>query len=499
MSLVRGRRTAAVLAGGALVAGTFATLAPAPAAQAETGDPAVDAAVSWLDAQLGEDDLFTYPDPYDDFQPTTDVSTTIDAGLSIAEVGGDQAVLDRIVSGLQAVQDDFLGESAGRYGKLAHFYQEAGVDATALVDWLEEAIDDETGLVGSETKASAYAHPFIVRALDRAASSDTAVATSALVDAQCPDAGWGYWSGGDCFAGVDATAWALVTLVEQAGDPQVDAAVASGLTWLLSQQNEDGSFEGYAGPDSNATGLAATALSVAGDDAAATAAADWVRGRQLTGATCDLEAAGDGGAIAYTDTSLTDAVEFGIGDASGEWILATAQAFPALQLATPAAGSLAVTGPQFARPGAKVNVTVDGIAPGARACATLGSASADFVGTDVSQAALLTLPKASRRYPATLRVAGETATTQIHALGKKRLGLRYKKNVKRGAKQVVTVGRLAPGEKVAVKVGKKVVRGKANRQGRFVVRVKMTRKGLKGIKVRGHYADRKAAGKFRVR
>lgn len=496
------RRAAALIAGGALIAGTAAAIAPAPA-QAHTNNPEIDSAIHWLDSRLGDDDLFTYPDPWAGGAPTTDVSTTIDAGLSVVEVGGDAGVLDRIVSGVEAALPDYLADAPGRYGRAAHFFQEAGEDATDaagidLIGWLEDAIDDETGQIGEATVADSYAYVWIVRALEAADSADTDVATQALIDARCEGGGWGYEYEG-CNSDADATSWAIVTLADQAGDPAIDAEIEAGLAYLETVQNEDGGYGAF-GSNANTTGLVASAYAAVGEDEAATAAADWVRSHQLTGAACDGQARGEGGAIAYGDASLADALEFGIGDASGEWILATAQAFPALHYAsdtTPGRG-LGLRVPRFAQLGKTVTVEAQRIEPGQRACLVLAGQQIPLVGDGGTQDVELDAPATDKLYRVALHVAGSSVFSPVDVLGPQKLKLTYKKVVKRGSKLKIRVERLAAYESVTVKIGKKKLTGEANRIGLFSVQQKIGRKGGK-ITVRGEYANRKATGKFRVR
>lgn len=94
-----------------------------------------------------------------------------------------------------------------------------------------------------------------------------------------------------------------------------DDAVADGLAWLLDQQDDNGGFGG-SGPtpqvNASSTGLAAQALRVLGQDAAADDAAAFLRGQQVG---CQ-GAMADRGGIAY------DADGFNTGNASR----ATAQA-----------------------------------------------------------------------------------------------------------------------------------------------------------------------------
>ena len=83
----------------------------------------------------------------------------------------------------------------------------------------------------------------------------------------------------------DATALAVINLLGQVDDTDVQASVDQATDWLVSTQNADGSFGSdamIATANANSTGLAAWALGEVGESAAAEKAAVWLRGHQVT-------------------------------------------------------------------------------------------------------------------------------------------------------------------------------------------------------------------------
>jgi len=136
---------------------------------------------------------------------------------------------------------------------------------------------------------------------------------------------------------VEATATAALALTDAAprlaAGPRerANAAAADAIRWLVSRQVASGTFKG--GRDTNATGLAGTALGEAGKKKRAAKAAAWVAGLQVTSKLVRTTKfrARDLGAIAYNAASFKDGRMSGIARADRyQWRRATAQAAPAL-------------------------------------------------------------------------------------------------------------------------------------------------------------------------
>ena len=157
-----------------------------------------------------------------------------------------------------------------------------------------------------------------------------------LLAQQCPAGGFRlfYDTGSTCASDAetdtDATSLAVEALHVVAQTAAVHDAEAKATSWLLGQQDATaGSFSGTgptATPNSNSTGIAAAALRVSGQTAAADKAAGYVEGLQIA-------AGADAGALGYDHDAFV-AVTGGTIDASSrdQWRRATAQAVLALGL-----------------------------------------------------------------------------------------------------------------------------------------------------------------------
>lgn len=550
--IVRG--AAAVLAAPALLLPALvATATPASAAV----DPApAEAGAAWLTSQLsdglivGAYDAGSGPVTYDDY------GLTIDAAYALAAVG-ETAPLAGITAALAAHVDDYTrGDQfapthvyAGALGKLSSVVQLVGQDPTDfggqdLIERLEERVITEgpsAGRIqdvvdpGSVWPGDAYegdtagviSQGWAVRALDAAGSDLTDSATDFLLEQQCEagffrvylnadedaadqscDGGAVDAEGNDASPSVDATALAVMSLASQRDDTDVLPALTSAVTWLAGQQGPDGSFtDGTATgkPNTNSTGIAGWVLGEAGLTAAAEKAAAWVRAHQAVNlANCVYFAAPDTGAIAFDDDALGSLQSAPLTQLTADQTRrATTQALPVLQWAQDGEGDpQALFAPEYVKAGGLKPVGVTGAAPGEALCAMLGEQS--VLGyADLAGEADLRVRIPARTGTSEVSVAntdGAFGTVEINALGKQKLQVTVaKKKVAKGAKQSVTVRKLAPGETTSLKVGKTTIEGQAN--GKGVVRVTFTvsnKPGAKTLKVTGAFPNRTGSVKFTV-
>jgi hypothetical protein len=133
----------------------------------------------------------------------------------------------------------------------------------------------------------------------------------------------------------DATSSALLSLQQLPKQTaKVKKAEKKAVRWLLKHQAKNGSFRGGAStrtPNTNSTGLAASALAGAGECRQARKAATWIEKLQVSKKAKGALAPA-AGAIAYDKAGLTAAKSAGItADAQDQWRRATTQAAPALR------------------------------------------------------------------------------------------------------------------------------------------------------------------------
>lgn len=531
------RRAVGLLAVPALTLSTLAVLPTSPAYAAEPDTAPVAGGAAWMESQL-EDGLLVN-DQFD----FTDYGLTIDFALALNEVGREAtvdtisaAIADNVASyttGVDFGSDDIY---AGAVGKAAVLATIAGDDPAAYggVDLIErlESLTSETAPIAGRIEdvttfpdsANVIGQGFAVRALTVTGSSEARAATDFLLDQQCSD---GYFrvffesdkaapeqgcvDGDEAGSGadVDATALTLVNLIESGGaDPDVTAAIDSGIAWLLDQQRADGAFGGSGAEtaaNSNSTGMAGWALAAAGESEAAAGAAGWVQDLQVTalGACSGSPLGSDTGAIAYNDEAFTLGAQEGITEATADqWRRAIAQALPAL-LSLPDSAGLAevrVDAPtSFRRAGSKVTLTVSGLGEGEAACLQGPGTSRSLTGPVGSVRVELPAGSGQRRF--SLVRLGEGATTTVRALDAKNLKVDLKKSkVARGKKQVAKVKGLADGESVTVFRGdKRVDKGRANDDGRFTTdKFGVGKVGKTKVKVVGQFDNRKGRESFRV-
>ena len=540
MSKLHSRRVGALLAAGAVTAAVLSPTSATAAGGPTTGPSA--AAVSWIGGQL---DGGLFPGQYGPEYP--DYGLTIDAGLSTVAVGGSDAVAQEIAAAIEDNLDQYIsynfpdgetvyyGDVAGATAKAATLAQSTGADpadfgGVDLVERLETLTIDDGATAGrifdtaQDEPDYAYANTigqsFAARALTEADSPEAAAATDFLLAQQCsegffrlgfsaPDAADQTCDGDPASAGdTDVTAFALLALAEQAGDPDVDTAIVATVGWLEDTQAEDGSFGGGVAteaPNANSTGLAGWALGEAGAGDSAADAAAWVAALQVRDlAPCDTGAlAPDTGAIAYDQAALDAGEVDGITTEMGDqWRRTTAQAVPALQFldGAPAADVLRLDGPSgFRRAKSTTQLTLRGLPDAERACLSGAGTRAALTGDPATTS--VTLPGGTGERTYTASWLGNPATTTVKVLGATRLAVDAKRaKVKAGRKQVVKVKGLVQGEKVKVFLrGRKVDTGRASRSGRFTARFVVRGKpGRAKVKAVGHFGNRKGTDAFRV-
>ncbi len=429
------------LSGLALTVAATALAQPllAPAAQAATDVPATSAAragTGWLATQLTNGVI--HNDTYD----FDDLGLTLDIGLSMDEVGGDQALVRQLRSALSTRISDYVtGGSfgkpeyrlAGEVAKALVFAQVSGADPRAfggydLVADLEstvEATGPSAGRVVNQSPdpdaqdqywddyANTFSQALAVRGLSVAGSAKAASATDFLLKQQCSSGYFRVFFNADrgdsdqsCVEGTDATdtdTTAFVVSQLAATSPRsaaVDAAIAKAVAWLSATQRADGSFVGSAftpDPNTNSTGLAASALAAAGTCEQAGRAAEWVTSLQVGPQPASSPLAGEEGALAYDQAAMDSAAAGGIGASRDQWWRATVQAVGGLTHARGSAKALTVTSSGTA-PGSTAILTATGGAVGDRFCLTgpgIQGSRTVVVGSDRTLTSKVVLPASS--------------------------------------------------------------------------------------------------------
>ena len=423
-----------------------ATDVPAPAA-ARSGS-------AWLATQLT--DGVIHNDTYD----FDDLGMTMDIGLSMDEVGGDQALVRQIRSALatritEYVTGGSFGDPsfrlAGELGKSLVFAQVSGADPRTyggydLVTELEKTVTasgPSAGRVvnyspapGWDDYANSFSQALAVRGLSVAGSGKAAAATDFLLKQQCssgyfrtfftPD---GSAANQSCVEGTDpqdtdTTAFVVSQLAAVPSRPAAaDAAIEKAVGWLLANQRANGAFIGSTFTpelNSNSTGLAASALSVAGRCERAGQAAEWVAAHQVGAQPSSSPLAGDEGAIAYSDAAFAQAQTAGItADDRPTWWRTSVQAVAGLTHArgSAAALSLSSTGTEA---GQVATLTATGANVGERFCLSgpgIAGSRTVVVGTDGVLTSKVTLPAATgpAAYTLTGRDGAKTRTIAVAA------------------------------------------------------------------------------------
>jgi hypothetical protein len=282
------RAASAVLA----VTTTLALTAPAALAAPTTTDDPTEAAAGWLANQLVDGERIETEwggDTYPDQGLTADVVFALaGAGVAADEI---DAATDWLESQVTAYTGTAWGDVyAGAVGKLLVVAATTGRSVTDfggadLVALLEEREDEESGRYSDQTEgdwSNTITQSLGILGLHRTTDegpSDTAVAY--LARQACPDGGFpSQLEPATCTSDVDATAFAVQALLP-IDAPEHDVVVDAAVSWLLATQGSDGSFGGPDSPaNANSTGLAATALLAAGENAAAQTARVFLLGLQ---------------------------------------------------------------------------------------------------------------------------------------------------------------------------------------------------------------------------
>ena len=248
----------------ALALSSLAALTSAPAQAAEPDPAPVAAGTTWLKGQLTDGLVFN-----PNFGGFNDYGLSVDVALALDEVGGEAATIDAISTALAAEIAGYVGDGttesyAGSLAKAAVLAQTAGDDPESfggvdLIDRLEQRVSDSGVTIGRIQDASAFGNfantfgqTFAARALDAEGSSEAEAATEFLIAQQC-DAGFFRQdfaaldaADQDCDAdpsaapSTDVTALAVLALLPQADDTDVQAVIDLAVTWLLDQQGPRG-------------------------------------------------------------------------------------------------------------------------------------------------------------------------------------------------------------------------------------------------------------------
>jgi hypothetical protein len=524
----RTSRIAAYVASGAL-AFSGLTLVAAPAEAAPDPLPAANGA-AWLAGQL-TDGLFGGTCSFD-------CGNNIDAGLSLREVGGQDAALAEMKDALPPLVEGYItGEAfgdggstyAGATAKSLVFAEETGLDSSSYggVDLVQRLEDQVTAAGPSAGRifdtstfgdfANTLGQSLAVSGLGSAGSGELADTTSFLLQQQC---GAGYFrldftkdetaadqscEGGRATGGsapdTDVTALAVLSLVDQEDtSARVARALGRAESWLVSTQKADGSFGG--GPtteasNANSTGVAGRALAALGRSGPAEDAAVSVRRLQAAElAQCPTSLSSETGAIALNATELAAGRTQGIPQAKrDQWRRASAQALPVLQYAPDAAPAPQLTGPTgYVKSRSKQRYSVGGVVPGDTVCLT-GAAARVPASAGLGGVAALTatIPDgtANRTFTVTDR-DGTTDTATARVLGAKSLVIsKSKARVQRSGFVTATVYGLAPGEAARLSYrGRLVKAGTANAAGRFAATFRVGRQlGQSTIAATGQFGD----------
>lgn len=255
-------------------------LALAPAASAATpGD-----SVAYLATQIEEGGNRLVVDAGG--QSYDDLGLTIDAvlGMSATGTAGD----------VSAAATDYVVANAGSYagageeiysaatGKLLTFASARGLDPRSVggIDLVaqQRSLEADTGQFVDQSQWGDYSNTlgqsFGIIGLERAGTAPTPASVDFLLAQQCDDGGFSLEFKDGCVSDPDATSTAVQALDLVGGH---DAQVQSAADYLEGRQDGSGGVGGGAtteGVNANSTGLAATALRIAGrDDARAQALA----------------------------------------------------------------------------------------------------------------------------------------------------------------------------------------------------------------------------------
>jgi hypothetical protein len=535
-----GRRSAALIAGLGLAAGSLLVAPAAPASAAAPNDsaPAV-AGGDWLAAQLTGGVIYNDQFDFDDYGLTLDTGLALD-DYSSNRYAGALRTLTAKVSSAEGVGAYTTGESfgdagsryAGETGKLASFLQQRGEDprdasGTNLINQLRGRVATEAPIAGRAENRSefgdntnAIGQGFVARALTVAGNARGATAMDFFLDQQCSEGYFrtfldsdksdadqtcdGATGDEDQAPSADATGIAVLNLVatDPAPGSDVQDAIDAGVAWLLAEQNSDGSYTGPPPtdtPNANTTGVAAWALAAVGEEDAATRAAEWLSGLQTSA--CDGWSAADSGAVAYDQTAYDRGLDEGIVvETRDQFRRTSAQAVPVLRSLADPAGSPRLTGPaaRFVRAGSTVSLGVTGLPEGRTVCVAGPDGGTEVTGPTDSVDVEVPAGSGTRRW----FIEGEGKPVALRALDAKTLAASVARpRPAKGVQQTVTVKRLAAQERVTVKVaGTRVARGTANANGVYKATFKAAGpRGTKNVKVVGQFGNRTGSTSYVVR
>jgi hypothetical protein len=346
------------LATASLVGGTLTTPAHAATGRAN-------AATTWLSGQLDGGLVSSEYNLGDGsgWQSYTDYGLSLDVYFAFDTLDARAGKRARIIRALEPEMDSYTGAAfdvtyAGAVGKLLTAVQHQGIapadygDGTLLATL--EGLVVQTGAeagrakdAGTADTSNTFGQSYVATALARAGSEWEKEAVRFLRLQQCDDGAFRelMTAAGGCAGGtgpasrpsIETTATATLALLDAAprlaAGPRkrAKAAAADAVRWLMTRQVASGTFK--RGRDTNATGLAATALGEAGKRNRAAMAASWVAGLQVTRKLVRTTKfrARDLGAIAYDEAVFKVGRKSGIARADRyQWRRATAQAAPAL-------------------------------------------------------------------------------------------------------------------------------------------------------------------------
>ncbi len=327
-----------------------------PPSYPATGDGDALAAAGWIGRQL-EANGGVLPGA-----GGTDYGLTIDAIFALAAAGVGAADITIAAQAIDHSGIAYIGapaDSAANAGKIAKTtlaLQVAGLDPTAFPDGSGSTRNLPEELRLAMTPDGQFGpndfplvHALAMLALDRTSGGVPAPAVTWLQAAQCkaPDpAAGGFGFSGCADVDVDGTSVAAQALLA-AGVAAGDGSVTGASAWLSANQQTSGALlSSFGGANTNGTGVGGQTFLALGNTAAATSAADFIGGLQVScGSLVDgsLLTVADVGGIAYDATGLQDANEFGIDSISvDQWRRASTQAI--LGLALPAFDAITAAG-----------------------------------------------------------------------------------------------------------------------------------------------------------
>lgn len=237
-----------------------------------------------------------------------DYGLTIDAvlGLDAAQTGqtGAKAAAAYVTKNAEAYNTggDSAELYAGSTAKLLVLAQAQGLPTDGYLAQLK-SLEQSSGQFQDKSQYGDYSNTIGqslgIIGLTRAGKPD-ATAVDFLVKQQCNDGGFRMTFSGTCTGDTDATSLAVQALSAAGGH---DAEIAKAVSFIAGQQQSNGGVvepAAQAAPNTNSTGLAAVAFTIAGKTAEAAKAKTFVQSLQFG---CTLPTALRGG-IAYDQKSF---------------------------------------------------------------------------------------------------------------------------------------------------------------------------------------------------